>query len=145
MSEQLTYVLITPYSLLKSRTGGIIGRLLSLADLELAGAWMFAPSNEFVDRYCQTITEREDMPEEIREGLLNYLNEYFRASNKLGVPNRTMMLLFKGENAIRLMKENVIGPLVNPTGDTVRGTYGDFIGYQSGELKFRASSPYSYR
>jgi len=136
MAEELTYVLITPYSLLKSRTGGIIGRLLSLADLELVAAWMYAPSDSFVDQYCQTIAERDDMPASIREGLLSYLNEYFRASNKLGIPNRTVMLLFRGDNAVRVMKEQVIGPLVNPTGDTVRGTYGDFIGYHSGELKY---------
>ena len=52
MSNELAYVLITPYSLMKSRTGGIIGRLLSLGRLELVGARMYAPSDEFVDRDC---------------------------------------------------------------------------------------------
>ncbi len=38
MATELAYALITPYSLIKSRTGGIIGRMLSLTDLELIGA-----------------------------------------------------------------------------------------------------------
>ena len=38
MAEQLAYVIITPYSLHKSRTGGILSRLLSRTGLELAGA-----------------------------------------------------------------------------------------------------------
>lgn len=136
MADELAYVLITPYSLLKSRTGGIIGRLLSLADLDLVGAWMYAPSDKFVDCYCQTIAEQQDIPPSIREGLLSYVNEYFRARNKLGIPNRTLMLLFSGQNAVRVLKDNVVGPLTNPSGDTVRGTYGDFLGYAGGELKY---------
>ena len=35
MADELAYVMITPYSLHKSRTGGIIGRLVSLAKLDL--------------------------------------------------------------------------------------------------------------
>ena len=38
MTVELSFVLITPYSLMKSRTGGIIARLLSRTDLELVGA-----------------------------------------------------------------------------------------------------------
>ena len=36
MAEQLAYVIITPYSLHKSRTGGILSRLLARTGLELA-------------------------------------------------------------------------------------------------------------
>ena len=49
MSEQLAYALITPYSLYKSRTGGIIGRLLAHARLELVAARMYVFSDEFLD------------------------------------------------------------------------------------------------
>ena len=59
MADELTYALITPYSLLKSRTGGILGRLLSLTNLEIIGATMFAPSDSFVDKYCATIEEQD--------------------------------------------------------------------------------------
>ena len=60
MMQELTYALITPYSLSKSRTGSIMGRLLTLADLELVGARMLSPSDEFVDRYVQTIHPFKD-------------------------------------------------------------------------------------
>ena len=49
MSQELAYALITPYSLYKSRTGGIIGRILAHPSLELAGARMFIFSDEFVN------------------------------------------------------------------------------------------------
>jgi nucleoside diphosphate kinase len=48
MADQLSYVIITPHSLLKSRTGGIISRLIARTGAELVGARMFAPSLELV-------------------------------------------------------------------------------------------------
>ena len=45
MADELAYVMITPYSLHKSRTGGIIGRLVSLAKLDLVGIHVYAPSD----------------------------------------------------------------------------------------------------
>ena len=53
MTDQLAYALITPYSLFKSRTGGIIGRLLAHARLDLVAARMFVFSDEFIDAYRQ--------------------------------------------------------------------------------------------
>src|SRR5436309_3388828 len=50
MSQQLAYVIITPYTLYKSRTGGILARLITRTGLELAGARMFAPSQELVQK-----------------------------------------------------------------------------------------------
>ena len=38
MAIEISYVIITPYSLLKSRTGGIVARLMSRTDLEFIGA-----------------------------------------------------------------------------------------------------------
>lgn len=38
MKNELSYLLITPYTLSKSRTGGVMARLLSRTDLEFAGA-----------------------------------------------------------------------------------------------------------
>jgi len=135
MAAELAYVLITPYSLLKSRTGGIISRLLARAGLDLVGAGLYAPSDEFVDEYRQTLA-RQDIEPEMKQGLLGYLEEYFRKDNKLGITNRTLLLLFRGEDAIQRIRQNV-GSLSGPQaqGDTVRGTYGDFIGYTTGEMK----------
>jgi len=33
-SEQLAYAIVTPYSMRKSRTGGIVGRLISRTGLD---------------------------------------------------------------------------------------------------------------
>ncbi len=44
MAEELSYVIVTPYSIRKSRTGGIIARLISRTGLDLVAARMYAPS-----------------------------------------------------------------------------------------------------
>ena len=55
MKDQLAYVLITPYSLFKSRTGGIIGRMLAHSRVELVAARMFVLSDAFVDAYREIV------------------------------------------------------------------------------------------
>jgi len=137
MREELAYALITPYSLLKSRTGGIIGRLLSLGDLTLVGARMYAPSDDMVDAYAATIAEQQDLDPQLMKAFLRYLNDNFRPQNKLGIANRTMLLLLRGLNAIEVLKEQVVGPITkDPRGDTIRGTYGDYISVPGGEILY---------
>jgi hypothetical protein len=60
-NEELAYALITPYSLHKSRTGGIIARLL-WANVSLVAARMYAPSpdGDFIQRYCDAIYDPEE-------------------------------------------------------------------------------------
>src|SRR5207248_11142502 len=60
MSQQLAYVIITPYSLHKSRTGGILSRLISRTGLDLIAARMFAPSQELVEEYSKAIISAND-------------------------------------------------------------------------------------
>src|ERR1051326_7840217 len=55
MLQQLAYVIITPYTLSKSRTGGILARLITRTGLEMIGARMFAPSPELVAEYSNVI------------------------------------------------------------------------------------------
>jgi nucleoside diphosphate kinase len=135
MATELAYALITPYSLLKSRTGGIMGRLLALSGLDLIAARLYAPCDEFVDEYEEILRQHETDPE-LKQGLLNYLEDYFRKDNKLGITNRTLLLLFRGDDAIARVRRHT-GSLsrLQAQGDTVRGTYGDFIGYTTGEMK----------
>jgi len=137
MADELAYALITPYNLLKSRTGGIIGRLMSMGDLTLVGARMYAPSDGLVDGYAATIAEQEDMDPALRDAFFSYLNDYFRPKNKLGIANRTVFLLFRGPNAVEVIKEEVAGPITaDPRGDTIRGTYGDYIRVPGGEIRY---------
>jgi nucleoside diphosphate kinase len=135
MPNELAYALITPYSLLKSRTGGIIGRLLFLSDLEFVGARMYQPSDEFVDRYVETV-KRQDLDRGFEETIVKYLNDNFRGNNRLGISNRVMMLLFKGKNAVEKLKK-VAGSITRQVqGDTVRGTYGDYLEGTDGKVEF---------
>ena len=135
MSTEVAYVLITPYSLLKSRTGGIISRVLALSGLDLVGARLYSPSDEFIAEYRELLAAQDIKPE-FKAGLLDYLDDYFRRDNSLGITNRTLLLLFEGADAIARIRESV-GSLgaVQDQGNTVRGTYGDFIGYTTGEMK----------
>ena len=127
-TKQLTYVLITPYTLFKSRTGGIIGRILALSrNVRFVGARMYAPSDEMIDKYMETL-QYENFPPEIREALTGYVDANCRRENPFGITNRMMMLLFEGPDAVRSLREDVVGVLsTNMRGDTIRGTYGDFI------------------
>ena len=135
-TEQLAYALITPYSLFKSRTGGIIGRLLAHARLELVGVKMFVFSDAFVDEYLKVACPADADPA-VREAWMRYIDENFRERNPWGYLPRCMVLLFRGPNAVRHLKEDVIGRFTEqPTGDTVRGTYGDFIRDRSGIIRY---------
>jgi len=135
MAEELTYALITPYSLLKSRTGGIIGRLLSLTNLKFMGATMFAPSEDFVDKYCRTIEEQEGTAAWKRV-MFNYINTNLRKENKFRITNRAVLLFFKGQNAIEKLKDDVIGPISSFQGHTIRGSFGDYIESSDGTVEY---------
>ncbi|HJO47546.1 MAG TPA: nucleoside-diphosphate kinase [Candidatus Scalindua sp.] len=136
MKKELTYALITPYSLLKSRTGGIISRLLSLSDLELVGARMYTPSDKFLDEYIKTI-ETQKMKTVWKNAMIDYVNNMLRKNNKLGMANRAMLLLFEGKNAVDVLHNNVIGSASDPLrGNTIRGTYGDSIRASNGKVEY---------
>ncbi|MDV5121565.1 MAG: nucleoside-diphosphate kinase [Candidatus Scalindua sp.] len=136
MKKELTYALITPYSLLKSRTGGIISRLLSLSDLELVGARMYTPSDKFLDEYIKTI-ETQKMKTAWKNAMIDYVNNMLRKNNKLSMANRAMLLLFEGKNAVDVLHNNVIGSASDPLrGNTIRGTYGDSIRSSDGKVEY---------
>ena len=136
MTEQLAYVLITPYSLLKSRTGGIIGRLLAHARLELVATRMFVFSDEFVDAYKKVICS-PDIDPVIAEAWQQYIDENLRQNNPSGYLPRCMFMLFRGPNAVRHLKDEVIGAFTDePVGDTIRGTFGDLIRDEKGYVRY---------
>lgn len=136
MSEQLAYALITPYSLYKSRTGGIISRLLAYAHLEFVGARMYVLSDEFIDAYKKVIC-KEGMDPAVAQAWQSYLDQSMRQNNPWGYLPRCMLLLFRGNEAVRHLKEDVIGGFTeHPEGETIRGTYGDFIRDETGQIHY---------
>jgi nucleoside diphosphate kinase len=130
MSQQLAYAIITPYSLHKSRTGGILSRLLARTGLELVAARMFAPSEELVREYSEVIISADDpQNRRIQELIRDYVVLNFRPDPKTGRRRRVMMLLFRGEDAVRKVR-SVVGNISGDRrgfGETIRDTYGDFI------------------
>jgi nucleoside diphosphate kinase len=136
LSEQLAYALITPYSLLKSRTGGIIGRLLAHARLELVAARMYVFSDDFVDAYRQVLVP-PDAEGAFKQAWLDYVDHWLRPENVWGVVPRCMVLLLCGPNAVNHLRNEVIGNFTEmPVGDTIRGTYGDFIRDEQGRIRY---------
>jgi nucleoside diphosphate kinase len=138
MSQQLAYAIITPYSLHKSRTGGILSRLISRTGLDLAAARMFAPSAELVQKYSEAIVSANDPQDrKVQEMLREYILKNFSPDAKTGRRRRAMLLLFRGEDAVRKVR-SVVGNL-DPnrrSGETIRDTYGDLIYDENGKVQY---------
>src|SRR3954452_6833938 len=138
MPEQLAYAIITPYSLHKSRTGGILSRLLSRTGLELAAARMFAPSAELAKKYSEaTISANDPQDRRIQELIYQYIIQNLAPDPKTGRRRRVMMLLLRGEDAVRKTR-SVIGNITAERrgGETIRDTYGDLIIDESDQVRY---------
>jgi nucleoside diphosphate kinase len=124
--------MVTPYTIAKSRTGGVISRLLSRLDLELVGAQMIAPDNDFVREYAFSVRGQD--PQNLNSGaelLANYIEQNLGPSG--GRRHRSLLIIFKGENACRKLSD-ICGALFpenrgieSVTGETIRDTYADLI------------------
>src|ERR1700736_4808838 len=100
MAEELSYVLVTPYSIRKSRTGGIIARLISRTGLDLVRAMMFAPSKELVEAYAESIiTDPEPRHRATQELIRQYVLNNF-APDRQGRRQRVLFLVFRGPDAL---------------------------------------------
>jgi nucleoside diphosphate kinase len=138
MSEQLAYAIISPYTLSKSRTGGIISRLITRTGLDLAAARMFGPSLELVNQYAEvSISANDPQDRRIQELIRDYLLRNLSPDPKSGRRRRVMMLLFRGEDAVRKVR-SVAGnfSLDRRTGESIRDTYGDLIIDDNDEVRY---------
>jgi len=138
MPDQLAYAIITPYSLHKSRTGGILSRLLSRTGLELVAARMFAPSEELIKKYAEaTISANDPQDRRIQQLIYDYILQNLAPDSKTGRRRRAMMLLFRGEDAVRKTR-SVIGNISAERrgGETIRDTYGDLIIDENNQVRY---------
>ena len=139
MPQQLAYVFLTPYSLYKSRNGGILSRLISRTGLDLAAMRMFAPSAELVKEYAATVVSaQENQDREIQELLQQYILENLSPDPKTGRRRRVMALVFRGDDAVRKVR-SVVGNLSPDRrgGETIRDTYSDLIiDEQDGHVRY---------
>lgn len=137
MAEELSYVIVTPYSIRKSRTGGILARLISRTGLEIVAARMFAPSAELVAKYAETIvSDPEPRHRATQELIKKYVVKNF-APTESGLRPRVLLLVFKGEDAV-LKLRSTVGHIVNErtSGETIRDTYGDYFADANDEVTY---------
>jgi nucleoside diphosphate kinase len=138
MAQELAYVIITPYTLYKSRTGGILARLITRTGLELAGARMFGPSPELVQQYSEAIVSANDPQDRrIQELIRDYILQNLSPDPKTKRRRRAMVLLFQGDDAVRKVR-SVIGN-ISPErrgGETIRDTYGDIVLDEGGQVRY---------
>jgi len=128
--QELAYALITPYSLHKSRTGGIVARLL-WANVRLVAARMYAPrsGSEFLTRYCDAIYDPQErsVPLRYQRLLIEYVAENFARPCARGISNRMLLFVFSGPNAQADIAEAIGHISEDVRGDDVRGTFGDNV------------------
>jgi nucleoside diphosphate kinase len=135
---ELAYALVTPYSLHKSRTGGILARLL-WANVELVAARMYAPhsGSPFLEEYCDAIYDPAErfVPLHYQKILIEYVVKNFGRPNARGISNRLTLLVFRGANAEREIADAAGHVSRHVQGDNVRGTFGDYFREDSSTLE----------
>jgi nucleoside diphosphate kinase len=129
MKQAISYVMVTPYTIAKSRTGGVFSRLLSRTDLELVGAQIFAPDEGFVAEYAAELRKRQPAGELLL--LADYVEKNLAPSG--GRRHRSLLLLFRGESPCEKLLD-ICGRIYTEhqevdtmPGETIRDTYADLI------------------
>lgn len=137
MAQELAFALINPYTISKSRTGGVIGRLMSRTGLELAAARMYGPSQELITRYSDSLLNSNQAEPEFARLLSEYVRKSYAPDPVTGLRRRVILLLFEGENAIQKVRE-ATGHLRAGWvgGETIRDTYGDYIEDEAGKVRY---------
>jgi nucleoside diphosphate kinase len=136
-TDELSYAIVTPYSMRKSRTGGIIARLISRTGLDLVAARMFAPSKELSRRYAETIVTESDARHRATQELIrDYVSKNFTGEVN-GQQPRVLFLVFRGPDAVEKIHRTV-GHIVHErtSGETIRDTFGDYITDESGKVTY---------
>lgn len=138
-ATELTYVVITPYSLIKARTGNIIARLMSFSGCDLVGIRMMRPTDAFVDGYIQRLKSLGIEPN-VEKALVDYIDQNLRPDNIHGQVNRCLFLLFEGENAVDRIHD-IVGEFTRETESeasrgTIRGTYCDYLTTPDGTVRY---------
>ncbi|MDI6773810.1 MAG: nucleoside-diphosphate kinase [Verrucomicrobiota bacterium] len=128
MARELAFVLINPYTIAKSRTGGVIARYMCRTDLEFVAARMFGPSRELVARYAKHVRRADPEHEQTCALIADYIQRAYAPDPATGMPRRVMLLLFEGEDAIaKIWEVTGSATLKYGSGETIRDTYGDYV------------------
>ncbi|MCC6145923.1 MAG: nucleoside-diphosphate kinase [Candidatus Hydrogenedentes bacterium] len=137
MAKELAFAIINPYTIAKSRTGGILARYIGRTQLDLVAARMFQPSRELADAYAKLILEAEHASPELRQLLSDYVRRSYGPDPITGRPRRAMFLLFEGEDAYQKIWDVTGGMAPNEiTGQTIRDTFGDYVLDESKKVQY---------
>ena len=136
--QELSYVLVTPHSIRKSRTGGIVSRLLSRTGLDLVRARLFAPGKALIDEYAGTIvTDAEPRHQKTQALIRDYIYSHLLPNPDIegGRQPLAMLLVLQGPRAVEKVR-TVVGHIVNErtAGETIRDTYGDYVTDANGNV-----------
>jgi len=128
VAKELAFVLINPYTIAKSRTGGVIARYIVRTDLRLVAARMFGPGVELVKEYAASVRRNAKRREKDEALIPGYIERAYFPDAASGRPVRVMLLLFEGEDAVRKIW-SVTGRATtgSGSGETVRDTFGDYV------------------
>ncbi|MBT3297171.1 MAG: nucleoside-diphosphate kinase, partial [Verrucomicrobia bacterium] len=137
MARELAYVLINPYTIAKSRTGGVIARVIARSDLHFVAARMFGPSRELVEKYADIVRSKDHGSSTASDLIADYVLRAYMPDGQTGRPHRVMLLLFEGEDAIRKIWELTgHATLKTGSGQSIRDTYGDYIVDDTGRVSY---------
>ena len=137
MAKELTYVLITPYTIRKSRTGAVLSRLLGRTTSRLVAAQMVGLDADMAEQYAASIQPADTPEEEVyRELIRDYIREHF-GPEPSGRPHRALLLVFCGDNARRQLAD-IVGSLTIScdSGETVRNAFGDLVWNPDGTVRY---------
>lgn len=128
MAKELAFVLINPYSVRKSRTGGIIARYLVRTDLKLVGARMIGASKELALEFADYLSNYDPNDPDKCALFAAYVRRNYMPDPTTGRPHRSMLLLFEGDDAIQKIFK-VTGSIRQEwcSGQSIRDTYGDMV------------------
>ncbi len=152
MAEQLAFVIVTPYTIRKSRTGAVLSRLLGRTSAKLIATQMLSPTAQVAAAFAAGIGPGVNPgDEEVRQLIREYIRENFSPGPD-GRRRRIMLLVFQGPDAYADLC-SIVGrsQISSMTGETIRDTYGDLVRDQDGKVKYfepavvMASSPDSMR
>jgi len=137
VAQELAFVLINPYTIAKSRTGGVIARYCGRTDLHFVGARVFGPSPELVEQYAEQIRASDPRNQVTRSLIADYVLLNYMPDPATGKRRRVLMLLFEGEQAVEKIFR-VTGSVTMRwgSGETIRDTYGDYIVDQDGSVRY---------
>lgn len=137
MAKELAFVLVNPYTISKSRTGGVISRITSRTGLDLVATRMFGPSQALADGYAEIIRSSTDLPKEEATIIADHVRKNYGPDPRSGKRRRVMMLLFEGDDAINKIRD-AVGSVrkLTTSGETVRDTFGDLILDENNQIKY---------